>query len=92
MKEKKPDPSIYLTAAKVNNLHPNLTFVNVNIHNFYHHCEFLNTKTPPACVSQRLGISASDCLVVEDSVIGLQVSYCFIIVISCLIFVNILHV
>ncbi|XP_004289309.1 PREDICTED: haloacid dehalogenase-like hydrolase domain-containing protein At4g39970 [Fragaria vesca subsp. vesca] len=36
VKEKKPDPSIYLTAAK------------------------------------RLGISASDCLVVEDSVIGLQ--------------------
>lgn len=62
VKEKKPDPSIYLTASKV-------------IFTIYASCylKYIMIKTVKLYALQRLGVSPRDCLVVEDSVIGLQV-------------------
>lgn len=66
VKEKKPDPSIYVTAAKV---------ISLALH------QLLISSSPSLIVPfhmklfalQKLGVSEKDCLVVEDSVIGLQV-------------------
>lgn len=67
VKEKKPDPSIYLTAATVSRqvgfcaymskMMIYLVFVIIMI----------------SYTLQKLGVSGKECLVVEDSVIGLQV-------------------
>ncbi|KAH9605013.1 hypothetical protein KSS87_008568 [Heliosperma pusillum] len=68
VKEKKPDPSIYITAAQVDLDSKEGTYITCFILN----SEFCIISTVISEMMQRLGVSEKDCLVVEDSVIGLQ--------------------
>ena len=62
VKEKKPDPSIYLTASNVIlTITLSITWIHITI------------RTVKWYTLQKLGVSPRDCLVVEDSIIGLQV-------------------
>lgn len=66
MKVKKPDPSIYITAAKV-------IIILKYLHLQAAYLILLAALVIWFVFWQKLGVSESNCLVVEDSVIGLQV-------------------
>lgn len=71
VKEKKPDPSIYLTAKKVNNSMVILLYcfgMKLYLLSLVRHVDGNYQFS-----YQKLGVSEKNCLVVEDSVIGLQV-------------------